>query len=141
LHPNKKGKDQSEETNDTKLIISLTNPSSHFIPNPTKQRHQTKTPQPKFQNGTNTKGGQGDPTKRQLQDRNVNFPPIPPHHPHHLPTSLTETNHRHLLIDFADWLQNGKHTRAPLPQNFNNVTPTTFQDFRFASNSYIKCIN
>ncbi len=95
--------------------------------NPTKQCIQTKLSQPKFTNGTKTKGGQG---AHALQHKQSNSPPITTNHPHQMPIFLTETNHRHLLVDFADWLQNGLHTRAPLPHNLHYETTTTNQNSR-----------
>jgi hypothetical protein len=37
-----------------------------------------------------------------------------------------EANHRHLMAEFADWLENVRKPKAPLPQNFQHtVTPST----------------
>jgi hypothetical protein len=45
--------------------------------------------------------------------------------------SHMETNHRHLMAEFADWLENVRHPKASLPQNFqHNVTPVTFYDLK-----------
>jgi hypothetical protein len=42
-----------------------------------------------------------------------------------------ETNHRHLMAEFADWLENVRKPKAPLPQKFqHNVTPSTFYDLK-----------
>jgi hypothetical protein len=42
-----------------------------------------------------------------------------------------EANHRHLLAEFADWLENVRPPKAPLPQHFQHtVTPSKGYDFK-----------
>jgi cold shock CspA family protein len=42
-----------------------------------------------------------------------------------------EANHRHLMAEFADWLENVRKPKAPLPQNFQHtVTPSTRYDLK-----------
>jgi hypothetical protein len=132
VHQQDTTKSKGRNTNKKRQMFST---SSSYSPNPipppcyqnpTTQRIQTKLSQPKFPNGTKTKGGQGAHT---LQPKNSNTSHTS-NHPHQVPISLTETNHRHLLVDFADWLQNGLHTRAPLPHNLHYETTTTYPDLR-----------
>jgi hypothetical protein len=97
-------------------------PSYH---NTTKHRTPDKLSQTKLTQKPKMKGGKG---AHVLQHKTTNSHPITINHPHQVPISLNETNHRHLLIDFADWLQNGQHTRAPLPHNLNYETTTTYPE-------------
>jgi hypothetical protein len=99
-------------------------PSYH---KPSKQLTQTKLSQTKFTNDSKMKGGKGALT---LQHKRNNSHPITTHHPHQMSIFLTETNHRHLLVDFADWLQNELYTRTPLPHHLNYKTTTTYPVLR-----------
>ena len=84
---------------------------------------QSKTSQQNHQNESKTKGGGGKQRQSHLQHKNTNIPPITKLSscPICCPISQIEANHRHLLIEFADWIKRPK--QAPLP----TTSPTTYR--------------
>jgi hypothetical protein len=136
-------KNQNSHTNQKREMASI---STHNTPNPVHTRSLSNgtteppalpkhaPPSRTFQIRQKQNGDEALKEKTPLQARNPNYPPMkhsdscPPRH------SLMESNHRHLMAEFADWFKFARQ-KAPLPQTFQHTytyydTPITSQDLR-----------